>query len=96
MSYRIFSYTFEQARNLGVTVKPSTEKGKKIDVFRGKTKVASIGAIGYKDYPTYLEMERKGEVEKGTAAMKRKAYKARHVYRNKRGTPAWYADKLLW
>lgn len=96
MGYRISSYTFEQARSLGVTVKPSTEKGKKIDVYRGKVKVASVGAIGYKDYPTYLEMERQGEVPKGTAAMKRKAYKARHVFRNRRGTPAWYADKLLW
>ena len=81
---------------MGLNVKPSKIKGKKIDIYRGDTKLASVGAIGYNDYPTYLEMESKNEVPKGTAEMKRKAYKARHIHRNKRGTPAWYADKLLW
>jgi hypothetical protein len=96
MAYSISSYTFKQARSLGVTVKPSKVKGKKLDVYRGNEKVASVGAIGYKDYPTYMELERKNKVPAGTAKKKRKAYKARHVHRYKRGTNAWYADKLLW
>ena len=33
MAYRILNYTLEQASKLGVTVKPSSVKGKKIDVF---------------------------------------------------------------
>lgn len=81
---------------LGVKVKPSKTKGKKIDVFKNGKKVASVGAIGYKDYPTYLELEKQGKVAKGTAEKKRKAYKARHVYRKVKNSPAYYADKLLW
>ena len=96
MPYKITQYTKNQAKKHGLTVKPSRVKGKKIDVFKKGVKVASVGATGYKDYPTYLALERAGKVSKGTAAKKRKAYKARHVHRKKRGTPAWYADKLLW
>ena len=96
MPYRISKYTKSQAAKLGVTVKPSKLKGKKIDVFKKGVKVASVGAIGYKDYPTYMSLEKKGKVSKGTAKEKRKNYKKRHVYRKRVGTPAYYADKLLW
>jgi hypothetical protein len=96
MSYSIFPYTKSQAKKIGVEVKPSENKGKKIDVYKDGKKVASVGAIGYNDYPTYMDMEKKGEVSKGTADMKRAAYKARHVYRDRVGTPAYYADQLLW
>ena len=47
--YRIKPYTKRQAKKLGVTVKPSKLKGKKIDVFKNGKKVASVGAIGYDD-----------------------------------------------
>lgn len=94
--YDIFPYTKRKAFMIGVKVKPSTRKGKKIDVFKGGKKVASVGAIGYKDYPTYMDLEKKGLVDKGTANKKRRAYKARHVYRNIKGSPAYYADRLLW
>jgi len=96
MSYTISSYTKEQAKKLGVDVKPSKVKGKKIDVFKNGVKVASVGAIGYNDYPTYLALEKKGKVAKGTANIKRRSYKARHIDRHKVGTPSYYADKLLW
>lgn len=33
MPYKITSYTLKKAKKLGVTVKPSTSKLKKIDVF---------------------------------------------------------------
>ena len=56
MAYKIKTYTKNQAKKIGVTVKPSNTKGKKIDVFKKGIKVASVGAIGYKDYPTYLEL----------------------------------------
>lgn len=96
MAYKILKYTKDQAKKYGLTVKPSKVKGKKIDVFKDGKKVASVGSINYNDYPNYLELEKKGKVPKGTANKKRKAYKARHVHRTKKGTPAWYADKLLW
>lgn len=96
MPYRISARTKSRARQLGVEVKPSRVKGKKIDVFKDGRKIASVGALGYADYPTYLELEKKGKVDPGTAAMRKKSYKARHTDRTKRGTPSYYADQLLW
>lgn len=97
MSYVISRYTRNKAKQLGVQVKPSTRKGKKIDVFKNGKKVASIGAAGMNDYPTYMRKEKQGKVEKGTAERRRKLYKIRHKKdRNVRGTPGYYADKLLW
>ena len=45
MGYRITDYTKQQAKKLGVEVKPSKTKGKKIDVFKKVKKVASVGAM---------------------------------------------------
>lgn len=93
MPYRITSYTKQRAKTLGVTVKPSKVKGKKIDVFNKKgEKLASIGALGMGDYPTF--MRTKGEEY---AKVRRRLYKDRHEKdRHKRGTAGYYADKLLW
>ena len=97
MAYKIKTYTKNQAKKIGVTVKPSNTKGKKIDVFKKGIKVASVGAIGYKDYPTYLELEKKDKVVKGTANERRKLYKIRHKNdRNIKNSNGYYADKLLW
>ena len=92
MAYRIKPYTYRRARALGVTVKPSTRKGKKIDVFKNGKKVASVGALGYGDYPTFTQQRGKAFADK-----RRKAYKTRHQKdRKKVGTPGYYADQLLW
>lgn len=93
MAYKITAYTLRKAKELGVTVKPSTVQGKKIDVFNKKgEKVASVGAIGYGDYPTFMR-----EKGKAYADERRRLYKERHDKdRHDRGTPGWYADKLLW
>jgi len=92
MAYIITAYTREQAKKYGVTVKKSKLKGKKIDVFKNGEKVASVGALGYGDYPTFTRTKGKEFANK-----RRKAYKKRHQKdRTKRGTPGWYAEKLLW
>ena len=97
MAYKISTYTINQAKRLGVNVRPSRTKGKKIDVFKNGEKVASVGALGMNDYPTYLEKERSGLVAEGTAKRRRKAYKMRHEKdRHIRGSKGFYADKLLW
>lgn len=97
MGYRITQYTKDQAKKLGVEVKPSTLSGKKIDVFKNGEKVASVGALGYNDYPNFMRLEKTGQVEKGTAVARRKAYKQRHEKdRHKKGSAGFYADKLLW
>jgi hypothetical protein len=93
MPYKITSYTKSKAKKLGVKVTSSKTKGKKIDVINkeGK-KIASVGAIGYGDYPTFKETKGKEYAEK-----RRKLYKQRHEKdRHKTGTNGWYADKILW
>ena len=73
MPYKITSYTKSQAKKLGVKVTSSKTKGKKIDVINkeGK-KIASVGAIGYGDYPTYLKTKGKSYADE-----RRKLYKIR-------------------
>lgn len=90
--YGITEYSKLQAKKLGVQIKPSTRKDKKIDVFKNNEKVASIGAKGYKDFPTYKK-------EKGLAFAeeRRRLYKERHEKdRHKKGSAGFYADKILW
>jgi hypothetical protein len=91
--YRIKPYSIRQATKLGVTIKPSRVKGKKIDVFDKKgNKLASIGALGYGDYPTFWEQKGKAFADE-----KRRLYKMRHEKDRKvRGTPGYYADQILW
>ena len=101
MPYRISAYSSRKARSLGVIIKPSKNKGKKIDVFKKMKnkkgemklkKVASIGAIGMGDYPTFLRT--KG---KEFATKRRKAYRARMAKNiNVVGSPGYYAGRLLW
>ena len=96
MSYSITKYTRDKAKQIRVLVKPSTNKTKKIDVYKkikGKEyKIASIGAAGMNDYPTYIK---KNGLK--YAKTRRRLYKIRHNKDKKtRGTSGWYADKLLW
>lgn len=97
MAYKISKYTLEQAKKLGVTIKQSTVAGKKIDVFKNGVKIASVGAIGYNDYPTYMALEKKGVYPKGYADGRRKLYKIRHEKDRKvKDSDGYFADKLLW
>jgi hypothetical protein len=90
--YDITPHTKTQAKRLGVQVKPSTRKGKKIDVFKNDIKVASVGALGMGDFGTYLRTEGKAFANK-----RRELYKARHAKDSiKKGTPGYYANALLW
>ncbi len=96
--YHITNYTRKQARKIGVSVRPSTNPDKKIDVFRSRRlpflreKIASIGANGMNDYPTYMATR-----GKAFAKTRRRLYKRRHEKdRHKKWTNGWLADKLLW
>lgn len=90
MTYVIQPRTYEQAKRLGVTVKVSSNPKKKIDVFKDGVKIASIGAIGMGDFPTYYKT--KGAI---FANERRRLYHLRH----KDGavnSPAWLSKRLLW
>jgi len=91
--YHITNYTLKKAKKIGVKVKPSTNKTKKIDVFnkQGK-KIASVGANGMNDYPTYMQ---KNGVR--YAKTRRRLYRMRHEKdRHIKWSHGWLADQLLW
>ena len=75
----------ERAKQLGVTVKASTRKNKKLDVFKNGVFITSIGDIRYSDFLQHGDEER------------RKRYKQRHEKdRHVVGSAGYYADRLLW
>lgn len=91
-TYKITRYTYQQAKKIGVTVKPSKLPKYKLDVYKDGKLVTRCGATGYADYPTFRKT--KGKV---FADARRKLYKQRHEKdRHVVGTRGWYADKLLW
>lgn len=83
--YVIQEYSKQQAKKLKVELRLSSNKKKKIDVYKGDKKVASIGAIGYSDYATTGDKE------------KRRLYRLRHKGEEKKiGSNGYYAWFLLW
>ena len=92
MPYTITKYTRRQARRIGVTVKPSSNRTKKIDVYRDGIKIAAVGAYGMNDYPTYMKLR-----GPKYAKTRRRLYKIRHDSdRKEKWTNGWLADQLLW
>ena len=87
--YKITNYTLKRAKQMGLIVKPSSNKDKKLDVYK---KVATIGAKGMNDYPTYIK---KNGIQ--FAKTRRRLYKMRHEKdRHVKNSNGWFADKLLW
>ena len=73
------------ASKLGVTVKPSNRKNKKLDVFKNDKRLASIGDVNYEDYTKHQDKQRQ------------KNYMSRHAKtRTKVNTPSYFADRILW
>ena len=90
--YVITQYTYKKAKKLGLQVKPSNNKTKKIDIFKNNKKIASVGANGMNDYPTYIK-------KRGIkyAKTRRRLYRKRHeIDRHVKWSNGWLADKLLW
>jgi len=90
--YEITDYTRAKAKALNLEVKPSTNSKKKIDVFslKGKReKIASIGAAGMGDYPTYLKTRGKSFADE-----RKRLYNLRH--KKDSGIAGRLAQSLLW
>ena len=88
--YQITDYSFQQAKKLNVIIKPSTRKGKKIDVYDNNNKfIVSIGDINYSDYPSYIK-------EKGLkyADERRRLYHVRH--KKDSNLAGKFAKNILW
>ena len=90
--YQIKEYSYNKAKLLNVSIKPSTKKNKKIDVYKNGDYITSIGAINYNDYPTYIK---KNGID--YANQRKKIYKLRHKKDlNKPNSPGYYAYNILW
>ena len=92
MPYKIKQLQKDKAKELGVVIAPSKNPEKKIDVFIGDKKVASIGNKNYSDYATYRK-------ENGVkyADERKRLYKLRHnKTRQIKNSNSYYADKILW
>jgi len=90
--YEITAYTRAQAARLGVEVRHSSTKTKKIDVFRDGKKIAAVGGAGYSDYPTYMKSHGKAYADN-----RRRLYKLRHEKdRHEKWSAGYLADQLLW
>jgi len=86
--YEITPYTLQQAQRIGVTVQPSHDKKKKIDVFKNGKRIGSVGDISYSDYPTYVRTHGKEYADK-----RRELYHQRHT---KKTMGEYLAKTLLW
>ena len=90
--YSITNYTYKQAKRLGLSVKPSKNTSKKLNVYKGEKKIASVGAYGMSNYPTYMKTHGKTYAKK-----RRRLYKMRHEKdRHVKWSRGWLSDKLLW
>jgi hypothetical protein len=90
--YSITKYTYKQAEKLGVKVKPSKNTSKKLNVYKDDKKIASIGAYGMSNFPTYTKTHGHTYAKK-----RRRLYKIRHEKdRHVKWSRGWLSDKLLW
>ena len=90
--YEIKQYTIDQAKKYGYVVKLSSNKKKKLDVYKDNVKIGSIGDLRYKDYPTYI-------LERGLtfANIRRVLYHNRHKKDIEiKGSNGWLSSILLW
>jgi hypothetical protein len=87
--YEIQPYSYARAKDLDVKIYPSTYPNKKIDVYKNGDKIASIGAIGYGDYPTYLITH-----GKAFADNRKRLYHIRH--KNDNQITGFLSREILW
>ena len=80
------------AKKIGVSIKPSTDSKKKLDVYLDDKKISSIGDINYNDYASYIKTNGLEYANK-----RKSAYLARHEKTRKVvGSKSYYAAKILW
>ena len=103
MVYEIKDRTKQIAEALGVQIFPSDNPKYKLEIYdyHGNF-ITYSGAANYKDYPTYLEREDKGNVAPGYADKRKKLYWKRHAKEIEQlaeewpGSRSYYSFMLLW
>jgi len=87
--YDITTRSKNIAKKNNLIIKPSNDGKHKIDVFNKKGFITSIGALGYKDYPTYLNTKTKEYADN-----RRRLYNIRH--KNDNNIKGKLANLILW
>ena len=89
--YSITERSKKIAKQNNLNIKPSKDGKHKIDVFdKFNNFISSVGGLGYKDYPTYLE-----EKGKTYADARKKLYRIRHK-KDLNTTCGKLSNLLLW
>ena len=92
MNVKDLAIAKRNAKKLGVEIKRSTRKNKKLDVFRKGVKIASIGDLRYNDFHSY---KRTKGIE--FAKKRQTLYRIRHAKNIKVvGSAGYFANALLW
>lgn len=96
--YIIKPYSYRQADKLGVQIFASDNPKKKIEVYdEDGNFITYIGDPNYLDYPSYMELEARGELPKGYAKERRRLYRIRHAKeKDKEGTAGFFSWHILW
>jgi hypothetical protein len=90
--YHIRPYTHLLAKKVGVTLKPSTKRNYKIDIYKDGVYLTSIGDKRYEDYLSYVE-----NVGYDYANRRRELYLKRHKKDSQvEGSKGYYASRILW
>lgn len=88
--YQITQYTRQRAKENNLSVKPSTKRYKKLDVYsKSGNFLASVGDKRYSDFPTYVKTMGKEYADK-----RRMMYHNRH--KKDAGIAGKLAKTLLW
>ena len=91
-NYKITPYTFNKAKELGLTVKVSKFPLKKLDVYKDNVYLSSIGDSKYMDYPNYIIVY--GQIH---ANERKRLYVNRHKKNSDvKYSKQWLALNLLW
>ena len=91
-NYKITKYTYDKAKELGLTVKVSKFPLKKIDVYKNNIYLSSIGDSRYNDYPNYIIIFNLAYANK-----RRNLYINRHKQNaDVMYSKQWLALQLLW
>ena len=91
-NYVITKYTYDKAKELGLTVKVSKFPLKKLDVYKDNIYIGSVGQSLYNDYPHYCIIYNKEYADK-----RRNLYINRHKKNaDVKYSKQWLALNLLW
>ena len=78
-----------------ISIEPSKNKTKKIDIFINNKKVASVGAIGMKDFPTHIKERGLEFANKRQKAFNNRFKRIPNI-KNGKITNMFYSRYFLW